>query len=58
MDLGSHLKLACLMVVQVEYVEIYADELRDLLRTTETPRAGGIVIRESPARGTYIENAE
>ncbi|KAK9801369.1 hypothetical protein WJX73_001495 [Symbiochloris irregularis] len=45
--------------IWVEYVEIYADEIRDLLRSSDTPRAGTLVaIRESPARGTYIEGAE
>ena len=41
--------------VQVEFVEIYQDDLRDLLRSGDTPR-GPIVIRESPLRGTYCEN--
>lgn len=43
---------------QVEYVEVYADELRDLLRLTDTPRGGSLAIRESPARGTFVDGAE
>ena len=40
---------------QVEFVEIYQDDVRDLLRAGDTPR-GPIVIRESPLRGPYCEN--
>ena len=37
---------------------MYADELRDLLRLSDTPRSGNVVIQESPSRGTYVDNAE
>ena len=39
-------------------MEVYADEIRDLLRLSDTPRASNVVIRESPSRGTYTENSE
>ena len=43
----------------MEFVEIYQDDVRDLLRAGDTQGAaqGPIVIRESPLRGTYCENA-
>ena len=45
--------LGCL---QISFIEIHQDDIRDLLG--DAASIGPIHVRESPERGTYIENAQ
>ena len=42
--------------LQVAFVEIYNDDIRDLLGDSDAPST--INVRESPERGTFLENVQ
>jgi hypothetical protein len=44
------------IVLQISFVEIHQDDIRDLLG--EGAGYTPIQVRESPERGTYLENAQ
>lgn len=41
--------------VEISYLEIYAEQIRDLIDPKNTPR-GGLRVREHPETGPYVEN--
>lgn len=47
---------ACFGCLQISFIEIHQDDIRDLLG--DAASIGPIHVRESPERGTYIENAQ
>ncbi len=47
---------ACFGCLQISFIEIHQDDIRDLLG--DAASVGPIHVRESPERGTYIENAQ
>ena len=48
--------LTTVIILQVSFIEIHQDDIRDLLG--DGASYAPIQIRESPERGTYIENAQ
>ena len=43
--------------MQMSYVQIHEDTIKDLLTDCLTPRCPSITLREHPSRGVYMENA-
>lgn len=42
---------------EVQYIEMYAERIRDLLASNKTPpNAAGLKVREHPKLGTYVES--
>ena len=44
-------------VLQMTYVQIHEDSIKDLLAEAVTPRTPSVTLREHPTRGVYVENA-